>query len=70
MPKAVASKPVTIKVKPLPGTKPDDYSGVVGKLDLKATLSKQDVNVNDAVNLKIVVSGNGNLKLASPPVLK
>jgi hypothetical protein len=70
VPKAVASKPVTIKVKPLPGTRPDDFSGVVGKLDLKATLSKQDVNVNDAVNLKIVVSGNGNLKLASPPVLK
>ncbi len=70
VPKAVASKPVTIKVKPLPGTKPDDFSGVVGKLDLKATLSKEDVNVNDAVNLKIVVSGNGNLKIASPPVLK
>jgi hypothetical protein len=70
IPKAVASKPVIIKVKPLPGNKPDDYSGVVGKLDVKATLSKQDVNVNDAVNLKIVVSGNGNLKIASPPVLK
>lgn len=70
VPKEVASRPVTIKVKPLPGTKPDDYSGVVGKLDLKASLSKQDVNVNDAVNLRIVVSGNGNLKIASAPVLK
>ena len=70
VPKAVASKPVKIKVKPLPGIQPDDFSGVVGKLDLKATLNKESVNVNDAVNFKITISGNGNLKIAAAPALK
>jgi hypothetical protein len=70
VPKAVASKPVRINVKPLPGIKPDDFSGIVGKLALKATLTKDSVNVNDAVNFKITISGNGNLKLAEAPALK
>jgi len=70
VPKAVASREVAIKVNPLPGTKPSDFSGVIGKIDLKATLDKASVNVNDAINLKVVVSGNGNLKIASPPDLK
>ena len=61
---------MTIKVKPLPGARPDDFSGVVGKIDLKATLDKESVNVNDAINFKMVVSGNGNLKIASPPVFE
>jgi len=70
VPKAAASLPVKIKVKPLPGDKPADFSGVVGKLDLKASVNKESVNVNDAITLKIVISGNGNLKIASAPVLK
>jgi BatD DUF11 like domain len=70
VPKAVVSQSLKIKVKPLPGVKPDDFSGVVGKLDLKATLNKETVNVNDAVNFKLIISGNGNLKIAEPPHLK
>jgi hypothetical protein len=70
VPKAVSSKTLKVKVKPLPGTKPDDFSGVVGKLSLKAVMSKDSVNVNDAISYKIVLSGSGNLKIAATPVLK
>ena len=70
VPKAAASRPLKIKVKALPGVQPADYSGVVGKLDLKASMNKESVNVNDAITLKIVVSGTGNLKIASAPALK
>lgn len=69
IPRAVISRAVNVRVKPLPGVKPDDYSGVVGKLDLKASLSKDSVTVNDAITLKIILSGNGNLKLAAVPKL-
>jgi hypothetical protein len=31
IPKAIASLPVTVKVKPLPGARPADFSGIVGK---------------------------------------
>ena len=70
IPRAVASQVVKVKVKPLPGIQPDDFSGIVGKLDLKAVLGKDSVNVNDAVNFKVTISGTGNLKIASTPLLK
>jgi len=70
VPKAVVSKAVKINVKPLPGVKPDDFSGAVGKIDLKADINKDSVNVNDAVNFKVTLSGTGNLKLASSPEIK
>jgi hypothetical protein len=66
---AVVSPVVKVNVKPLPGIKPAEFSGVVGKLDLKSTINKDSVDVNDAVNLKIIISGNGNLKLAEAPKL-
>ena len=69
-PKALTSKAMAIKVKPLPGTQPADFSGVVGKLELKAVLNKDSVNVNDAVNFKLTITGTGNLKIASTPVFK
>ena len=67
--RAVVSPVMKVNVKPLPGTKPSGFSGVVGKIDLKATLSKDSVNVNDAINFKVTISGNGNLKLAEAPKL-
>jgi hypothetical protein len=70
VPRAVVSQTLKIKVKPLPGIQPSDFSGVVGRLDLKAILNKDSVNVNDAVNFKITISGTGNLKIASTPSLK
>lgn len=70
IPKAVMSKPVKIRVNPLPGIKPDDFSGIVGKITLNSSLNKDTVNINDAVNLKMVIAGSGNLKLANAPVMK
>lgn len=70
VPRAVASLPVKINVKPLPGKQPEDFSGVVGKLGLNAEMNQDSVNVNDAVNLKVTISGSGNLKIAAAPKLK
>ncbi len=70
VPKAIFSPVVKIKVKPLPGTKPADFSGIVGKVSLTASLDKDSVKVNDAISLKIVLSGSGNLRLANAPDLK
>ena len=68
--KAVVSKSMKINVKSLPGVKPADFSGVVGNMTLNSSINKDTVNVNDAINLKITVSGTGNLKLAEAPQLK
>jgi hypothetical protein len=68
--RVIASQTSKVIVKPLPGIKPDDYSGIVGKLQMKATLDKDSVNANDAVNLKVTISGTGNLKIAAAPKIK
>jgi len=70
VPKAITSKPVKITVRPLPSDKPSDFSGIVGKIDLKASLSRDSANVNDALNFKIIINGTGNLKLAGKPAFK
>lgn len=70
VPRAIASKPVKITVKPLPGNKPDDFSGIVGNIEINASVNKDTINVNDALNFKITIKGKGNLKLAASPVLK
>jgi hypothetical protein len=70
LPRTISSRPLKVNVKPLPGIKPADYSGVVGQLNMKAVLNKDTVIVNDPVNLTITVSGTGNLRVAASPSLK
>ena len=65
--KKVKSKPIKITVKPLPETnKPSDFSGAVGNFKMQTYLDKKTVAANDAITLKVVISGNGNLKLIDP----
>jgi hypothetical protein len=68
--KPVASSSMKINVKPLPGARPSDFTGVVGKMNISASLSHDSVNVNDAITLKLIITGSGNLKLAEMPKLK
>lgn len=65
--KPIKSSPVKIKVKPLPIGAPGGFNGAVGNFKISASIDKEEVNVNEAVTLKFVISGNGNLKLISPP---
>ncbi|MDD5507254.1 MAG: BatD family protein [Bacteroidales bacterium] len=62
--KRIASNPVTIDIKPLPAiNQPADFKGVVGKYTFKSNIDKTDVEVNEAINLKFTVLGEGNIKL-------
>ncbi len=62
--KKIVSNPVTIEVKPLPSAnKPADFNGVVGKYTFKSNIDKTSVDVNEAVNLKFTVLGEGNIRL-------
>ena len=64
------SPSVSINVKsPDAAGKPADFNGAVGKLDYSLSLDRNDVKSGEAVNLKLEVSGKGNLKLIEPPVL-
>jgi hypothetical protein len=65
--KTLTSAPITIDVKPLPAGKPASFSGAVGEYTMTSSLSSGEVKSNDAVTIKITVSGNGNIKLIKNP---
>ena len=64
---AAASRSVEIEVLPLPGGRPDDFTGFVGDLDVTTTLDRDSVQVSDAVTLTVVVAGRGNLRMLGEP---
>ncbi len=57
-----------IEVLPLPQEgKPDDFSGGVGSLKFSVELSREEVEVNQSVTLKLTLSGRGNLNTLQMP---
>jgi hypothetical protein len=64
---AITSAPVTIDVKPLPAGKPASFSGAVGEYTMTPSISSKNVKTNDAVTIKLNISGSGNLKLIKNP---
>lgn len=67
--KMIRTPRMAIDVKPLPANKPANYSGGVGEFAVSSSISSQKIKTNDAVTLKIVISGTGNLKLISAPTV-
>jgi hypothetical protein len=58
----------TIDVKPLPSNgRPDDFSGAVGSFEFNMTSNKNTLKATEAFDLKLEVSGKGNLKLFKLP---
>lgn len=68
--KRISSLPLNITVLPLPEEgKPADFSGAVGYFKLSANVDKKAVETNEAINLKIKISGRGNIKMLPAPNL-
>ncbi len=65
--KTIYSPKVTVDVEELPFGKPASYLGGVGEFKLESTLSSTTVKANEAITLKMVISGNGNLKYIKNP---
>lgn len=68
--KRVKSKPITLNVKPLPSGRPEGFSGGVGRFKMEASLTKNEVAVNDGITLKLTISGTGNHKFIEDPKIK
>ncbi len=65
----VTAPGITIQVDPLPA-KPKNFSGGVGHFNISAQLAKSDVRAGDPINLRVVISGTGNLKLIKEPAVQ
>lgn len=64
----VTSGRKTIRVKSLPEeNKPYDFAGAVGDFSFSVTPSKTDLKANESSQIKVELSGEGNLKLVKLP---
>lgn len=68
--KTILTPQLTIDVKSLPAGKPADFSGGVGEFNITSSINSTNVKTNDAITVKLVISGTGNLKLVSNPEIK
>ena len=67
----VRSNALRFNVKSLPTqNRPAAFTGMVGtEFDMNATLNMEEMSVNDAANLRITISGNGNMRMLEQPAL-
>lgn len=61
---------LTVDVSPLPSGRPASYYGGVGSFNMTSTISTTELKENEAVTLKLVISGTGNMKLIKTPEVK
>lgn len=67
--KKITTPKEVINVQPLPA-KPAGFSGAVGEFKLASSINATDVKTNDAVTIKLTLSGTGNMKLIGTPEVK
>ncbi len=65
--KSIRTPKLTIDVSPLPAGKPASFSGGVGDFSISSTISTTELKENEAVTLKVIISGTGNMKLIRTP---
>ena len=68
--KLLASKPIEIAVKALPGKQPADFSGAVGKFVMGVTLEKARMTAGEKARLIVKIAGQGNFIQLAPPEIK
>ena len=70
VPVAVASRPVTIEVLPLPAEgRPASFAGHVGEMDVATSADRTEVAANEAISFRVDLTGTGNLRaLAAPEI--
>jgi hypothetical protein len=66
----VESSPLTLKVKPLPGQRPDGFGGGVGSFTISSEMQPSETSTNEAVMFRLTISGRGNLQLLQKPEIE
>lgn len=60
----------TLRVLPLPDEgRPDSFRGAVGRFSMDVKADRHEASVNDAVGVTVEISGDGNLRTLSEPVV-
>ena len=68
--RSVSSNAASVEVMPLPAGKPVSFMGGVGNFTLSSSISSTHVKANEAITLKLIFKGSGNLKYMKNPDVK
>lgn len=69
VPVVVGSNPVGIEVLPLPAGQPSSFTGLVGRLEVSASIDRTEAETNDALTYRLEVTGTGNIRTLPEPEL-
>lgn len=67
--KMLVAPGVKINVNALPAGKPSSYTGGVGRFNINSSISTNKLKTNEAVTIKLTISGTGNMKLLKTPAV-
>lgn len=67
--KMLTAPGVTIHAAALPSGKPAGFSGGVGKFTMTPSISQTEIQANEAVTIKLDITGAGNMKLLKTPAI-
>lgn len=67
--KTLKAPAVRINVSPLPDGKPKGFSGGVGTFRISSSVSTNELQTNEAVTIKMDISGKGNMKMLKTPAV-
>lgn len=69
--KDLVIKGTKMNITPLPANgKTDDFCGGVGSFKLESSINATEVKANEPINLKVKISGSGNLKYMKDPQIE
>ena len=64
----VSTEPLELKVEPLK-EEPANFSGAVGKFEMRATVNRNQLTTDDAISMRMYITGNGDIKQVQAPQL-
>ena len=65
----ISSDALIIHVRPFPDGKPESFSGAVGKYNFSAAVNRTELSTDDALSVKLVIRGDGDIKQVGIPSL-
>jgi len=65
----VKTNPMEILVEGLPDNAPPSFTGAVGKYTFRAVMTPNVLTTDDVLTVKMIISGNGDVKRVQPPPL-
>jgi len=65
----ISSDPITLRVKALPASRPDDFCGLVGEMTAELNVDATQTRTGDSVTARVTINGIGDVRRIQPPKL-